>query len=124
MDCEAEESKLVKEYILLPIVLDVLERDIKTIESVPIKMRAIYVRTLRRVQDMVAADLAVLRKGLREHGIKVYEQHRTNIHIQARYICQGYHHNFSMLWGLIKAEVEKRLSLYLKKYFTNDGAGL
>ncbi|MED1916924.1 hypothetical protein [Brevibacillus sp. DP1.3A] len=108
-----EESQFIKEYILLPIILDILEKDIKTLDSVPLKMPTIYARTLRHVQDLITIDLLGIRKYLRKHGIKVYEQNWTKLGIEARYLCRGYHHQFSMLRGLVKAEVEKKLSEYL-----------
>lgn len=111
---------LVKEYILLPIILDVLERDVKVLETAQLKMSVIYVKTLRCIQDKVIADLVLLRKRLRECGIKIYEQHRTQSGIEAEYLCRGYHHTFSMLWGLVKAELEKRLSVYLDIDLTDD----
>lgn len=108
-----EDLQLVKEYILLPILLDVLERDITAIGKVKLKMDVIYEKTLRQAQDQIIADVSMLRKNLRERGIKVYEQQRTKLYVEARYLCRGYHHNFSMLWGLVKAELYKYLSMYL-----------
>ncbi|MBG9564922.1 MULTISPECIES: hypothetical protein [Paenibacillaceae] len=105
--------QLVKEYILLPILLDVLERDIKALGTVKLKMDVVYVRALRSAQDLITADVTLLRKKMRGRGIKVYEQQRTELCIEARYLCRGYQHRFSMLWGLVKAELNKYLSKYL-----------
>ncbi|OPA77426.1 hypothetical protein BVG16_13275 [Paenibacillus selenitireducens] len=104
---------LVKQYVILPIVLDVLERDMQTIGTAPLKMPMIYVRNLRHVQNQVHEDLVRIRKQLRAHGLKVYEEKRTKIGVEVLYICRGYHHTFSMLWSLVKAEVERYLSEYL-----------
>ncbi|WP_410511682.1 hypothetical protein PaeBR_16630 [Paenibacillus sp. BR2-3] len=105
--------QLVKEYILLPILLDVLERDIKTLGTVKLKMDVIYVKVLRSAQDLITSDVTMIRKKMRSRGIKVYEQQRTELCIEAHYLCRGYHHRFSMLWGLVKAELHKYLSKYL-----------
>lgn len=108
-----EDLQLVKEYILLPILLDVLERDMTVIGEVKLKLGFIYEKTLRQAQDRIIADVSMLRRNLREQGIKVYELKRTNLSVEARYLCRGYHHDFSMLWGLVKAELYKYLSVYL-----------
>jgi hypothetical protein len=110
-----EDLRLVKEFVLLPVLLDVLERDIRTLESVKLKMDAIYVAALRRVQDQIAADTAQLRQKMRERGIKVYEQQRTASGIEARYACRGYHRSFSMFWDLVKVELQERLRTYLQR---------
>lgn len=102
-----EDLQLVKEYILLPILLDVLERDIKTLGTVKLKMDVIYVKVLRSAQDLITSDVTMIRKKMRGRGIKVYEQQRTESCIEAHYLCRGYHHRFSMLWGLVKAQLHK-----------------
>ncbi|RXZ77006.1 hypothetical protein EBB07_32450 [Paenibacillaceae bacterium] len=109
-----EDLQLVKEYMLLPVLLDVLERDIRILGAAGLRMDAIYEQVLRRAQDRIIADVALFRKHLRERGIKVYVQQRTKLSLDARYLCRGYHHNFSMLWSLVKAELDRKLSLYLR----------
>lgn len=108
-----EDLQLVKNYVLLPILLDTLERDIKIIRTEKLNMYVIYEKSLRQAQDQIIADMMLLRKNLRKRGIKVYEQKQTNLFIEARYLCRGYHHKFSMLWGLVKAEQHKYLNIYL-----------
>ncbi|MEI7027487.1 hypothetical protein [Paenibacillus sp. y28] len=109
----AEDMQLVKDYLLLPVLLEVLERDMSILQTLKLKMPAPYVRTLRGVQDQVTSDLASVRTRLRQRGVKVYEERRTAAGIEAMYLCRGYHYPFSMLWSLIKAEVEQRLNRYL-----------
>lgn len=108
-----KEILLVKERLLLPVILDVLERDVRTLEAVNLKMRSVYVRNLRAVQDIVTEELSRNRRRLKECGIRVYEENRTAQELQAGYVCRGYHRRFSMLWSLVKAEIERRLSVYL-----------
>jgi hypothetical protein len=115
-----EELQFVKDFILLPIILDVLERDIQLLQTVPLKMPTVYIQVLRGLQDQVTADLVKLRRQLREHGMKVYDQHRTKISADAEYLCRGYHYKFSMLWGVVRSEVEERLRSYLHIEFIKD----
>jgi hypothetical protein len=108
-----DELKLVKDYLLLPVVLDVLERDIRTLDTLKLKMPQPYIRSLRTVQNKVTADMATIRRGLRGRGIKVYAERRTKRALEADYVCRGYHRKFSMLWGVVKAEVQQKLCRYL-----------
>lgn len=108
-----EDLQLVKEYILLPILLDVLEKDIAAIQSVKLNMGGIYEESLRQAQGQIITDLTLLRNNLRKRGIKVYEQQHTKLFLEARYLCRGYQHKFSMLWNLVTAEQQRYLNMYL-----------
>ncbi|OPA77483.1 hypothetical protein BVG16_13595 [Paenibacillus selenitireducens] len=107
---------LVKQYILLPMILDVLERDMNTMKMAPLKMATVYVKNLEHIQSLIHDDLIRLRKQMRSHGLKVYEEKRTSINVEIQYICRGYHHTFAMLWTLVKADIER----YLSEYFNVD----
>ncbi|MBP2240774.1 hypothetical protein J2Z40_001333 [Cytobacillus eiseniae] len=108
-----EDLQLVKEYVLLPILLDVLESDITKFRTAKLKMNDIYEKSLRQVQDQIITKMAELRKQMRERGIKVYEQQQNKLFVEAHYLCRGYHHKFSMLWNLVRAEQYKCLNMYL-----------
>lgn len=108
-----DDLDLVKEFILLPIILDILEKDIQALASSSLKMPTIYIPILRQTQDKITADLAILRKRFRDQGLKVYEQHRTTLGVEALYLCRGYHHKFSMLWGVVKSEIIRKLANYM-----------
>lgn len=109
-----EELQWVLDCMLLPIVLDVLERDIRMLDTLKLKMPVIYIRSLRRVQDRVSAEMAAVRGKLRSRGIRVYDQRRTKEQVEADFLCRGYHRKCSMLWGLVKSEVERKLCAYLE----------
>ncbi|MNW34648.1 hypothetical protein SAMN04488542_105186 [Fontibacillus panacisegetis] len=108
-----EEADFVKEYMLLPLMLDVLERDRSAMDLANLKMSEVYGGLIGLLQKAATDDLSRVRKSMREHGMKVYEERRTSIGIEARYLCRGYHYEFSMLWGLIRAEIMQRLCCYL-----------
>lgn len=109
-----EELKWVLDYMLLPVVLDVLERDIRAMDTLKLKMPVVYIRSLRRVQDMASSDMAALRGKLRTRGIRVYEQRRTGDKLEATFLCRSYHRKCAMPWGVVKTEVERKLGVYLE----------
>lgn len=108
-----DELRLVKDYVLLLILLNVLDKDIETLKTIKLKMTNIYITNWLSVHQKVCSDIVELKREFRNRGIKIYEQKRTKESIVAKYLCRGYHHDLSMLWGLVKAEVEKKLSVYL-----------
>ncbi len=109
-----EELQWIKEFMLLPVLLDVLERDMKLFKTMPLKMPEVYIQILHRVQDQAMIDLVEIRRQLKAHGMRVYDQKRTHLGMNAEYLCRGYHHRFSMLWNVVKAEIEQRLRAYLQ----------
>lgn len=107
------EFTLVKQYILLPLLMNTLEHDIKFMEMSPLKMATVYVTQLKQVQKDVHEDLVRVRKQMRAHGLKVYDEKKTRLGTEVQYTCRGYHHPFSMLWSLVRSEIEVLLSGYL-----------
>ncbi|MNC48398.1 hypothetical protein D3C81_358470 [compost metagenome] len=107
-----EDSSYVKMYILLPMILTAFERD-KLVAKKSFKTPMPYVVLIESAIKRVEADLKETRRKLRILGIKVYEETRTEISIDARYLCRGYHHEFSMLWSFVKAESSVLMERYL-----------
>jgi hypothetical protein len=71
---------------------------------------------IKRVED----DHREVRRMFRLHGLKVYEERRTESGIHARYLFRVYRHEITLLWPLIKAEssvlMEKYLGLDIFRY--------
>ena len=103
----------MKEYLLLPWLLDAVERDKKLMQAAGLKFNQVYLKQLDQAQDAISKDLHTIRKQMRELGLKVYEQERGEISLQAKYLCRGYHHKTSMLWTYVYAELKVRLAMYL-----------
>jgi hypothetical protein len=108
-----EESKLVKDYILLPLLLDVVENDRGILSTATLKMPVISNTIIDRLQKAALADLAQVRRNMRERGLKVYEDRKTRLGVEVEFLCRGYHHKLSMLWGLVESEIEQRSYTYL-----------
>ncbi|WP_379319290.1 hypothetical protein [Paenibacillus puldeungensis] len=119
MGLSNEDYSYVKLYIILPLILTAFERDKKIIER-ELKTPRPYVTLLDNAIKRVEDDHREVRRKFRVLGLKVYEEKRTVDGIYARYLCRGYHYEFSMLWSLITAEssvlMEKYLGLDIFKY--------
>ncbi|HUC93303.1 MAG TPA: hypothetical protein VMS09_14965 [Paenibacillus sp.] len=107
-----EELAMVKRYVLLGIVMRILDNDIGVVGSSAAKLPRFYESMLRGLQDRVLLEMAAIRKGFRESGIKVYNERRETDGLTAEYVCRGYHHRFTMRWGFVKTEAERLLKGY------------
>ena len=111
-------------YNTLPLILTTFERDQGIIKDFDIlKTPDPYLEVIERAMDSVTKDLAVIRKGFKDRGIKVYDEHQMTNGVHAEYMCRGYHGKMHLQWGLIKAEVyvlmRKHLGLDVTKYIPN-----
>lgn len=86
---EENEFLLVKEAILFPFILDVLELDIAKMMSSTMKMKEIYARILRKAQNDATKAYYEIKKRMRISGIKILEEKREKDRSITYYLCQG-----------------------------------
>ncbi|CAM4314692.1 hypothetical protein [Paenibacillus tarimensis] len=107
-----QELEIVKRYVIMGIAMRILDHDIRIVGRAPMKLPRFYESLLRALQDRVLLEMAAMRKQFREVGIKIYEEHRSPERLTARYVCRGYHHEFSLQWNFVRVEAERILKSY------------
>ncbi|MGZ9584723.1 hypothetical protein [Paenibacillus marinisediminis] len=105
-----EELLLVKESVILPIMFEVLEKDMQEMKNSGLKMSELYIDNLRTIQTAVLTRQYVLRKELRARQLKIIEVHRDETFLKVSYQCRGYQHKMDLLWEFVKANIEIRLT--------------
>lgn len=108
----SEDASYVKMYILLPLILSAFERDKKIAEQ-SFKTPRPYVTLIDNAIKRVEDEHREVRRKFRVLGLKVYEVKRTELAIEARYLCRGYHYEFCMLWSLVAAQSSVHMERYL-----------
>lgn len=108
-----EDHRLIKSMVVRTLLLDVLERDIRTLDTLQLKMPEVYILSLTRIQNDVLKEMLTLRKQMRTRGVKVLEEKRQVDGIETQYLCRGYSQRFYMLWTFARNEVKKELSRHL-----------
>lgn len=107
------ELEEVKKHVLFELTFDALERDIQRLADVGLKLPDVYTDLLRSVQDRVVADDLILRRLLKNAGIKIIERKRTKHGVFVEYLCRGYKHRCEFTWSYARAEVVKLIRDYL-----------
>jgi hypothetical protein len=119
MYASMEDKHNVKLYLLLPMVLSAFERDKKLTEKT-FKTPDPYIKLIEQAMNKVHQDLKEVRQYMRQNGIKVYEELKTDKAIEAKYMCKGYHSEMHLLWSTATAScrilMEKYLGLDVSKY--------
>ncbi|WP_308634832.1 hypothetical protein [Paenibacillus silvisoli] len=110
-----KELELVRRYVLLGIVNQILDHDIRIVGATATKLPRLYESMMRGLQDRVLLELAAMRRQFRDNGIGVEKEQRSASGLSAAYSCMGYKHSFSMPWSFVKAESERLLKSYLTK---------
>lgn len=113
-----EDHRLIKGMVVRTLLLDVLERDIRTLDTLLLKMPEVYILSLTRIQNEVLKEMLELRKQMRTRGVKVLEETRGKDGIETVYLCRGYGQRFYMLWTFARNEVKKELSRHLQMDLT------
>lgn len=108
-----EDHRLVKSLVVHTLLLDVLERDIHTLDSLLLKMSEVYVLSLTRIQNQVLQEMLAVRQQMWKRGVKILEEKREQEGIETVYLCRGYWQRFYMLWTFARNEVKQELSRHL-----------
>jgi hypothetical protein len=101
-----EDLQLVKGYVLLPVLLDMLNRDINKLQVFAdgvIFNHVIFY--LREVEELIFTEIPSLKKRLKQRGIQIISVDTHAAGIDVQYKVRGYLHKFSMLRSLVKAEL-------------------
>ncbi|WJH34488.1 hypothetical protein MJA45_18950 [Paenibacillus aurantius] len=107
------EAALVRKYVLLPVLLTMLQRDIDAVTRSALKVSLPYIVIMQRMMDTVREDLSRVRSGLGKAGIRIYTEEKNAKGIQCKYVCRGYHESFTMSRDSVKAEVSLLAGQYV-----------
>ncbi len=104
---EAEEDfQIIKEYTLLPILLDMLARDMNELKKHRDKMIYNHVLMyLKEIEEAIYPELRDLKRRMRARDIRILHTEKNAQGIRVEYKVRGYIHYFTMLRSLVKAEL-------------------
>lgn len=101
---EEQDIILVKSSIVLEVVLDVLTKNLKIIESTELSLHEVYILHAKtQVRDLELKSRQN-RIDMRARGIKILSNSRGSDGIKVEYLCRGYKHKMHLLWELLKSE--------------------
>ncbi|SDM95772.1 hypothetical protein SAMN04487897_101617 [Paenibacillus sp. yr247] len=101
-----EDVQIIKEYTLLPILLDMLARDMEELKVY--KDKIVYNHILfylREVETAIYPQLQSIKSKMKQRDIKVIHTEMNALGINVEYKVRGYIHHFTMLRSLVKAEL-------------------
>jgi Icc-related predicted phosphoesterase len=112
-----EELKLIRNYALLPIMLSIVENNYRNIETSSYALKKLYMAATQALLNLIHADLAQVRKTLKQRKIKVHEEERIDGVIGYRFVCRGYEDSFAIMRDVVRAEISVRIAEYISVLF-------
>jgi hypothetical protein len=110
-----EELTMIRDYVLLPPLLTMMQRSIDEVENSSGVLKRLYQAAGQVLMNRVSQDLRELKGGLAKCGIKVSEGGQEGIMVYFNYVCRGYQDRFGIVREVMKAEISLRLTEYLRE---------
>ncbi len=110
-----DELMMIRDCILLPHMLNMVQKSIDDIENSPNLLKHFYVMAGRAVMNKISGDLYDLRRELTRRSIKIVSDEQVDMIVYHRFICRGYEDRFGMVREVMRSEISLRLTRYLKE---------
>jgi hypothetical protein len=112
-----EEIGLIRDYVLLPIMLAVVEKNAGEIGLSAYPLKPLYAAASVALIRRLLGDLHQIKKTLRRHDIQVLEETKVDSAIHYRLLCRGYEGAFDMMRDVVRSEMSQRLAQYIAGLF-------
>jgi hypothetical protein len=110
-----EDVSLIRDYILLPHIMTMVDRSREEVERSTNPLRDLMSRFMIIMLDTINADLVKIRIAMSKSSIKVWEDEHAGDVLYYRYKCRGYEERFGMMREVMRAEISVRLKEYGNK---------
>ncbi|ARD49006.1 hypothetical protein SporoP37_13015 [Sporosarcina sp. P37] len=111
----AEALPYLENYIYLPMLLTILERDRQLVDQVPFKLKSPYINLIDETMNTVSADLQATALYLRRHQMKVIRRSTDDLFTEYLFIHEGYEDLRRYLNVRLRNRSEELLNQYIRK---------
>lgn len=111
----AEAMPYLENYIYLPMLLTIMERDRQLLEKVPFKLKSPYLNLLDETMNTVSADLQTTSLYLQKHKMRVIRHSTDELFTEYVFLHDGYQDKRRYLNVRLRNRSEELLNLYIRK---------
>ncbi|SFB96276.1 hypothetical protein SAMN05443252_101209 [Bacillus sp. OV322] len=115
-----KERNIIEQAIYLPMVITILNSDLKIIDESPFKLKKPYMELVEEALSIAQKDLMEVRKHLRRENIKVSELKRDLDFTMYCFLYRGYEEHHNYFNPRLRNRVEELLAFYLVKRLMED----
>ncbi|MDV6377020.1 hypothetical protein ORD22_01920 [Sporosarcina sp. GW1-11] len=105
----------MENYIYLPMLLTILERDRSILQEAPIKLKSPYLHLLDETMNAVTIDLQKTANYLQRRKMKVIRQSTDELFTEYLFLYNGYEDTRRYLNVRLRNRTEELLNQYLRK---------
>jgi hypothetical protein len=110
-----QEMKMIRDSILLPYMLSMVDKSLQDIEYHSNLLKPLYLTAGQVVRRRINDDLHRLRRELSRRNIRIFGEEQEDMIVYHRFICRGYEERFGMVRDMVRSEISLRLTRYLKE---------
>ncbi|WP_040950522.1 hypothetical protein [Gorillibacterium massiliense] len=114
-----EELTMLRDYILLPYLLTMVERNYKEMTRSSMLLKKLFVFAAETLMDRISKDMHRLRRELSQRSIKVTGDSQEDMIYYYSFTCRGYQDKFGITRDLMKAQISIMLTQYLANLQAN-----
>ncbi|MBF0705691.1 hypothetical protein IQ283_03650 [Alkalihalobacillus hwajinpoensis] len=107
-----EETKALRNYLLLPYLKRVLEIDTKWVNHSKMKLPRPYLELIHAAITLASSDLKWAKAMLHDRGIRVYIEDTKEDVVICKVYCRGYNQTYRYSSIQIRNQVERRILAY------------
>jgi hypothetical protein len=114
-----EELELIRDYCLMPMLLDIVEKNRKDMEFANHSLKRLYIKAAEALAKKIHVDLYEIRKELKRINCRVNEMKDkydpAAVHFE--FWLRGYHNEFGLMKEVVRSEMSVRLADYIAGMF-------
>lgn len=109
----SEELKLIRDYVLLPHLLTMVQKNIDDVEHSSGILKRLLLAASQLLMNKITKDMYAMRRELSRRNIKVIHDEQVDLVVYHRFICRGYEERFGIIREVMRAEISVRLTKYI-----------
>jgi hypothetical protein len=105
-----EEIKLVRDSVLLPYALTMIQKSLDELKGSKITLHQIMAQFMLLVMDKTSAELYRVKRELKKRSIRVLSDETHDDIVYNKYVCRGYEEKFGMTREVMRSGISEHLS--------------
>ncbi|MGZ7443826.1 hypothetical protein [Paenibacillus sp. TH7-28] len=110
-----EEFSMIRDYILLPYMLTMVQKNVDDIERSSNLLKQLYLATGQAIMNKISKDMRDIKRELTKRNIKIFSDEHADLIVYHRFLCRGYEERFGMTRDVMRSEISVRLKKYIKE---------
>lgn len=107
-----EELTMVRDYVLLPHMLTIVEKNIEELKRSSYVMKRPFLAVAEAIASRISRDMYELRRELSRRRIKVVGDEQVDLVVYHRFVCRGYEDRLGIVREVMRSEISVRLAKY------------